>query len=394
MIMMHGGSDYETATSNGLSHMLEHSRFLGTENWETEQKLGEAIEGIGGSFNAFTAEEIIGYYATISSDHSSLMLRVLADILIRPSYPEDAFKTERDVAVEEIRADQDDAHILAIEDFERLIYSNHPAGRPIGGSMENISKFSYEMLQEMAKTYPASSVTVALVGGIPDEAAIFIEMVDLFGEAKNDESIPSKVPLPEDSLGDQVSVIYKPFDQSWICLGARSVPRNHELNMATTLLATILGGNSISVFFDLFRRQHGMAYAAYTYEEAFFDRGNIATCVGLVPANVERAVPMILDEYQKVGTSGVEDAVLLRAQEYVFGRYSEKFDSTKPYGYHLAGVHLFNGPKTLAEIRSNIFSVTPHQVQEAAKRFLNPSNLALSVVGRHRKPAKFERMLS
>src|SRR5437868_3681474 len=95
------GGRHETVASNGISHFLEHMLFKGTPR-RTAKEISEAVEGVGGYLNAFTAEEMTCYFAKASVRYLPRLLEVLMDMLMRASFPLEEVDRERGVIIEEI----------------------------------------------------------------------------------------------------------------------------------------------------------------------------------------------------------------------------------------------------------------------------------------------------
>ena len=78
------GSRYEGAAEAGISHLVEHLCFKGSERWPTARAISEAIEGVGGVLNAGTDRELTVYYAKVPAAHLDLAMSVVADLVVRP----------------------------------------------------------------------------------------------------------------------------------------------------------------------------------------------------------------------------------------------------------------------------------------------------------------------
>jgi len=99
LVMVEAGSRYETADINGLSHFLEHMTFKGTKTRPSSLAISSLLDGIGASFNAFTAEEYTGFYVKSESRHLPLILDVLSDMLLNSQFDETELNKERGVII-------------------------------------------------------------------------------------------------------------------------------------------------------------------------------------------------------------------------------------------------------------------------------------------------------
>ena len=126
------GSRYESADFNGISHMLEHMAFKGTEQRDARQ-IAEEIESVGGHLNAFTSSETTAYHASVMKENVFLALNMIADILQNSTFLDEELTRERAVIIQEIAHSQDSPEDLVFESFQQLSYPEHPLGRSILG---------------------------------------------------------------------------------------------------------------------------------------------------------------------------------------------------------------------------------------------------------------------
>ncbi|MEK7146074.1 MAG: pitrilysin family protein, partial [Patescibacteria group bacterium] len=101
LVLVKAGSRYETKEINGISHFLEHMFFKGAKKYPNAKAVSEAIDGVGGDFNAFTGKEYAGYYVKVSSAHTQLALDVISDMLLNSKFDQSEIEKERGVIMEE-----------------------------------------------------------------------------------------------------------------------------------------------------------------------------------------------------------------------------------------------------------------------------------------------------
>ena len=128
------GSNYETKNINGISHFLEHMMFKGTKKRPTTLAIAEALDSIGGEYNAFTGKEWTGYYAKADGEHLELLIDVISDIFLHAKLEEDELKRESKVILEEMKMYQDTPIQYIEEITEELLYGDQPQGWKIIGT--------------------------------------------------------------------------------------------------------------------------------------------------------------------------------------------------------------------------------------------------------------------
>src|SRR3989338_8642281 len=89
LVLVKAGSRYEHKEINGISHFLEHMFFKGAKKYKNAKAVSEAIDGVGGEFNAFTSKEYAGYYVKIASQHTRLAMDVLSDMMMNARFDQE-----------------------------------------------------------------------------------------------------------------------------------------------------------------------------------------------------------------------------------------------------------------------------------------------------------------
>src|SRR5271154_6885489 len=158
------GGRHESLRQNGIFHFLEHMFFKGTTR-RTAKEISEAVEGVGGYLNAFTAEEMTCYYARASATHLHAVAEVMSDMLLRATFPAVEIERERGVIQEEIRMYEDQPSQLAQDMASSLLWPNHPLGRPLLGASDIIQHMSRrDLLNYRRKFYHSGNLCITVAG--------------------------------------------------------------------------------------------------------------------------------------------------------------------------------------------------------------------------------------
>ncbi|MEO1693839.1 MAG: pitrilysin family protein, partial [Pseudomonadota bacterium] len=129
-VWVRAGARNETERENGLSHLLEHMAFKGTET-RTAQQIVVEIEDVGGDLNAATSTEMTAYYVRALGEHLDVGVDVLADILLNPAFDNDELAREKDVILQEIAGIQDSPDDVVYDLMQDAAFERQPLGRPI-----------------------------------------------------------------------------------------------------------------------------------------------------------------------------------------------------------------------------------------------------------------------
>ena len=112
---------------------MEHITFKGTTAYPSTRAISEAIEGVGGSFNAATDRESTVYWVRVPRREAARAMDVLGELIVRPTLADDEIDSERAVIVEEIRSYLDDPAEYGQILFQKAMFGDGPLGREICG---------------------------------------------------------------------------------------------------------------------------------------------------------------------------------------------------------------------------------------------------------------------
>src|SRR6478735_3845562 len=116
------GSRLESPDEAGVAHFMEHITFKGTSGYPSTRAISEAIEGVGGSFNAATDRESTVYWVRVPRREAPRAMDVLGELIVRPTLDAKEIEGERTVIIEEIRSYQDDPSEYAQTLFQSALF--------------------------------------------------------------------------------------------------------------------------------------------------------------------------------------------------------------------------------------------------------------------------------
>ena len=136
-VWVKAGTRHETATVNGIAHLLEHMAFKGTER-RSAYAIAEEIEAVGGYLNACTSRESTAYYGKVLADDLALAIDIVADILQYPTFDEQELVREREVVLQEIGQAHDTPDDIIFDHFQETAYPGQAIGWPVLGRSDTV----------------------------------------------------------------------------------------------------------------------------------------------------------------------------------------------------------------------------------------------------------------
>jgi predicted Zn-dependent peptidase len=376
-VWIRAGSRDEREEVAGITHLMEHMLFKGTPELDA-LGIAQAFEGIGAQENAATGEEYTVLYARFLPEHLKTALDVMGDMVLRPTFAD--LEREREVIVEEIKMYEDRPDQMADEYLSSLIFHGDPLGRPIIGSAETVRGVDHETLKGFHQdTYTAANVFVVGAGKLdPDELEAMVE-AKLGG-------LPAGEPFARNALPgtpqSRVHFKFKETEQYHVSVGSLGIPASSEDRFAMAALNNVFGGGMSSRLFQEVREKRGLAYAVYSYHQAYSDAGAIKTYVGSTTGNVEEAVDVIVREMDKMRTGRVDPEELERTKQQLKSSTLLALESTAAR-MNRAGRSVILDTELLSpeEIAERIEAVTAEDVMRLANQHLDIEKMYLSAVG-------------
>ena len=372
------GSASETPQKRGISHLVEHMLFKGTDR-RTARAIAESMDGVGANLNAFTDKETTCYYAKVIDHHVPLAVDVLSDMFLNSVFAPEELAKEQRVVLEEIKMYDDSPDEMIHDLFIRTMWSGSDLGEPTIGYADTVSNLTRDDLREhMRVRYAPNTVVVAAAGNVVHD-----HIVELFSDTFRDYQGYSEPPVPDHpKLTSSTVFKQKDTEQAYVVLGTRGLSQRDERRYALSVLDTILGGGMSSRLFQEVREKRGLVYSVYSFQQAYREAGLFAVYAGTSPKNVQECVDVISSELHKAATEGVTETELMLAKEHIKGSLTLSLESTSSrmirlgrgeftHGYHL----------TTEEIEEKVDAVTCEQVLSLTHELLAPANLGLCVLG-------------
>jgi len=306
LILVGVGSDWETKKNNGIFHFIEHLYFKGTKNYPSSKALMEAIDNIGGSFNAFTSCEYTGYYIKVLPEYSLSALEILSDIILNPLFPEEEIDKERNVIFEEINLHQDRPQELVIEIGNRLTFGDQPAGWSILGTKETISKIKREdILKTVHENYSTKNTLIVISGKIYKQKELVDFIFKIF-KNYNAQRPKQKVKFKPPAKKYKEKIVFKDVAEAHLFLGfpLPGFLKLKEKRISLHLLSTILGDKASSRLWLKIREELGAAYYIRSYFGEFSDRSLFFVHAGINLEKLESVFRELIREIVKLKNEG------------------------------------------------------------------------------------------
>src|SRR5215469_16845346 len=370
------GSRNERPTEMGLSHMLEHMAFKGTESRSARQ-IAEEIEAVGGYLNAYTSREQTAFHARILKDDVPLALDLIADILVNSTFAEEELERERQVVLQELGQARDTPDDIVFDHLQSAIYQGQALGWPILGEEATVVGFTPSALRAYSnRQYRAGAMILVSSGAVAHKDVLALVEDKFAGvRAGGIGTTPPAHYVGGDFRDEQ------DLEQAHIVYAFPGVAANDPDFHVSQLHAMVLGGGMSSRLFQEVREKRGLCYSIYAFTNNFQDGGFTGIYVGTGENEAAEVSSVIAGEMEGLSRV-VTDAELSRAKAQLKSGLLMGLERPGSRTEQIAGqIFTFGRVQSIAEIVAQIDKVDAAAVKRYAARVMaSPSIAALGPV--------------
>lgn len=381
-VWYHVGSRNEEWGKTGLSHMLEHMMFKGT-NTISAQEFSRIIQDNGGDFNAFTSRDFTAYFENLSADRIQTAIDLESDRMHNLVLREEDFRTERLVVMEERRLrTEDEPKVLLLDQLEATAFQLQPYHWPTVGWMEDIARFTLEDLKHYYGTYYSPvNAFVVVVGDFKKEQLVPM-IAKAFGE------IPRGIPPDEERAldppqkGERRIFLKQEAELPFLIMGFHVPNLREQDSYALEVIATLLSGGKSSRLYRHLVLEKQLALNAEA-SQALLSRDpelfliSAEVLPGREVAEVEKALDEELVRLQKesVGEDELQKAKNQLEASFVYGQ-----DSLFGQALLLAHYEIAVGWGAIDDYLPSIKRVTAEDIRRVVSRYLIPDNRTVGIL--------------
>ena len=368
------GSRDEYPGEEGLAHFCEHMSFKGTARRHALQIIN-ALEGVGGDLNAFTNKEDTCFYAAISKEHFTQAVNILTDIVFHSLYPQTEIDKEVEVICDEIESYNDSPAELIYDEFENILFANHPLGHNILGHAEQLRTYTTEdALRFVQRNYRPDNAIFFVYGDIDFKR--LCKSLEFRTERfeRTTQSTPfkpsasSQGKLIERSLGTH---------QAHVMQGTKAYAYNDPRRMTLYLLNNILGGPGMNARLNLsLRERHGLVYTVESTMASYSDTGVWSIYFGCDHHDVKRCLKLVRHELDRMMLKPLSATQLNSAKRQLKGQLTIACDNREQFALDFGRSYLHHGhERHLDDLCRRIDAVTASDIQQVAQELFAPEQL-------------------
>lgn len=373
-IFLDVGSRDESTANQGIAHFWEHMAFKGTRKRNTVEIIS-SLDSVGGELNAYTDKEKIVFYASVRDQFAERAIDVLSDITFHSVFPENQIERERSVILEEMAMYHDTPDESLHDEFDSVVFKNHPLGMNILGKRESLESIKRKDFLAFLKTHvDTSRVVLSCVGNL---SVIEIERL---------ASKYLKVPVAKRTQKRKKAGVYKPravelkrdMKQARCAIGRDAYSISHENRIPFYLMVNMLGGPGMNSRLNLsLREKYGFVYSIEAHSIPYTDTGMFAVFFGTEPKQLDKCIALVTRELDKFCQKQLTPKQLAEAKEQLKGQLAMAEENNLSLMMMMGRSMLDRGRvPSIEEIFNKIDDITSKKLLTIAHEMFLPQSLS------------------
>lgn len=376
------GSANETAEQAGISHVLEHMVFKGTEK-RPKGQVARDVESLGGYLNAATSFDKTWFITDMPAKHWETGMDVVKDMAFHPSLDPAELEAEKNVIVSELKGGDDTPTRRLFEDLQVAGLAHTVYGRPIIGFEKTIRAVTADDLRAYIRTWYQPQNMMLLVAGDIDPKAVLAHAEELFGDLKNDTILPEPAPVQLEGAagGPRVEVTYGPWNKVYLGIALPAPALGDQRSIDLDVLAYALGGDGTSQFYRKYRYEKQLVDSISVGNMSLNRAGLFYMVAQLDADKVEPFWQEFTRDLAALDAGKITPDVIERARfnyEDGMDRASETLDGLTSWK---ATVQFeLGGPQGEANVRHALAAVDSARLRQAQDLWLRPDQVRVRVL--------------
>ncbi len=375
-LMINAGTRDEEEENTGIAHLIEHCIFKGTRT-KSSLAILNRIDSVGGELNAYTTKEETCVYVSCGLEYFERALELLTDIVLNSTFPEKEIIKEKEVICDEIHSYLDSPAEQIHDDFEALVFKDHPLGRNILGDEKRLKAVKRNALTKfVSKHYGGRKIVFSSSGNISPLKLKQLSAKYLSPFGNQTDGMDRK---PFSSYKKIHAIVKKDTFQTHCLLGTVAYDSQHKHRIPMILLNNLLGGPAMNSRLNLaIREKFGITYNLDSSYVSYADTGIFNIYFGTDPSNMDQTLLLIHRELKKLRSRKLTELQIQSAKEQLIGQVALSQESRIGAVLNNAkNIFLFGNVDSFSTWINKVRKVSASQVLEIANEVFEEKELSM-----------------
>lgn len=386
------GSRHEDQTNNGVSHLLEHLFFRGSQRFPDSVRMNAAVEAVGGNLNGVTMRDSSYFYSPAHEDGLEVVLDVMGEMMTRPKLTH--LETEKRIILEEMLDEVDErGRDVDVDNLsKRILYAGHPLEQKIAGTPESVKKLSLRAARRhFERAYVGGNLVVAVAGPVTRRRVLRATR-DAFRHLRAGPRLEEVPPPPLAPTGPRFKYVALDEAQVEFRMSFPTVREDHPDSIGLGLLRRVLDDGLSSRLPHNIVEKRGLAYSVGAAIESFHDTGTFEIEGASAPENLAAVFDEVLRTLGTLRAGKISRDELQRVKRRFAMHLDFLQDSPGDLCGWFGGTELFRPAESFAQKKAEVERVTIAELQRLAKKWLTTERLVTVAVGPRSAKKKAERI--
>jgi len=371
------GSRDETDKTNGITHLIEHMLFKGTSR-KSSLEIVRFIEGLGGSFDAYTTKENLIIITRFLSEHIINVFDLIAELLLESTFEKDELSKEKGVIIEEIKANNEDPGDYVFDLFFQTLFPDNALGLPIAGTEQTVTSFSAGQARDHYHTLLKKQMVIAVSGNF-DYKALADLVEKRFGHIT--ASVPDRTG-PEGRYKQMAVHERRDIKQTHCICGVPGLAYNSPERYQFSILNAAFGGGMSSRLFQGLREQEGLVYNVQSFIDMYSDCGLSGFYFACDKKNLPRVAERVRKIFVEVTQRGFKKDEIELAKTYLIGNLLLSLESSTNRMLRIGREMLHHGAvNDIDTILQKVRAISEKEVNALIPHFLDFDTQSYALVG-------------
>lgn len=384
-IILDIGSRDENTDNQGIAHFWEHMAFKGTKRRRSFNIIN-SLDSVGGELNAYTDKEKVVFYASVRDQYFERAVDVLTDITFHSVFPDYQIEKERGVILEEMAMYHDSPDDSLQDEFESIVYKDHPMGMNILGKPETVNSFTKSDFLSFFKNHLGTDkIAFSCVGNIS------LDDVERMAKKYLEVLLTKKAKARRKKFklyNPREQILARTVKQAKCAIGRDAYPVVNDKRIPMFLLVNILGGPGMNSRLNLaLREKYGFVYSIDAHYIPYTDTGMFAVFFGTEPKQLDRCISLVKKELSRFCEKPLTSRQLASAKEQMKGQLAMADENNLSLMLSIGRSVLDIGRvPSLEEIYYQIDEIDSFKLRDIAQEMFDDNKMSYLIMEPDKKP--------
>ena len=389
-LLIKAGELRDPQGKEGLANLTAQLLSQGTKKRSSTQ-IAQELDFLGARFGARGEDDFALLSLTILKKDLGQGLALFQDMLFNPIFSPEEMRRKVSQLQASLKADEDDAGVVAARSFEKRLYGAFPYGHPAKGTMGGLAAITRKDLVDFHRLfYRPNNAILSVAGDLSlEEAQKWVSQI--FGAWQGGPIPKLKLPSIPPLDKPEEAIVNKDITQANVVLGNLGISRSNPDFYAFQVMNYILGGGGFaSRLMSDIREKRGLVYSVQSSFDPGVEPGPFAVTLETKNSSAGEAVAQVVKEMERIRTTPVSEDELKDAKSYLIGSFPRKMDSLDKRAWLLNYVEFYGlGLDYPWRYPDLVKGLTQADIQKVAQKYLHPDRYLLVVVGKKAELPKF-----